>query len=544
MTYAFAINLEGNTVTGFKQLEADAVSFKNKVNQVSKDINQNLGSSFDNLGMSLSKLVKGFIALEGVRSFLKIGTEMEQTNLSFEVMLGNAEKAKTMISELQQFAIVTPFTTKDIAEAAKMLLNYGVAEDKILSDIKLLGDASGGTKEKFDRMTYAYAQIMATGRLMGQDLRQLVDAGFNPLQEISRKTGKSMMDLKKDMESGNISAEMVRNAFISVTSEGGRFYKMMERQSKTVGGLWSTFIDTVQLRAIKLFNQFAPIFKKLIISFTELANIVSPILGVIGELLLKIVGILEKMWPVLKIIVELFIAWGALKVFDYLVTGVVSFFNYLVKLPTLIAEIGAGLNSWTLGLAGSLVSIVMIDQIIKQIKSGGKYGEELAGPYRKEMGDIEKQSFEMEKKGMSSQDSATYKSLWTRHKELSDVIDDLSGNNGYLTRFFTITTEQVKGMFKGMADKLGIMPKPSTGTTGTTGGMGAATQNAFNTSALSGAAGGLGEAKIIKIDFHAPLMKVDMPGGNGMDVVAKAPMTIEMMLRLINNLSQSQGSTM
>ena len=537
-TYAFQINLEGNTATGFKQLEADATSFKNKVGQVSKDINENLGNSFNNLGASLGSLIKGFIALEGVRSFLKIGTEMEQTNLSFEVMLGNVEKAQNLVSQIQQFAIVTPFTTKDIADAARMLLNYGVAEKNIMSDLKLLGDASGGVRERFDRMTYAYAQVMSTGRLLGQDLRQLVDAGFNPLQEMSKKTGKSMMDLKKDMEAGLISSDMVRNAFISATSQGGRFYNMMEKQSRTVGGLWSTFIDTVQLRAIKLFNQFAPIFKKLIISFTKLANTVSPILGVIGELLLKIVGILEKMWPALKIIVELFIAWGALKVFDYLVTGVISFFNYLVKLSTLIEEIGTDLNSWTLGLASSLVSIVMIDQIIKQIKSGGKYGEELAEPYRKEMGDIEKQSFKMEKKGMSSQDSATYKSIWVRHKELSDIIDDLNGTNGYLTRFFTITTEQVKGMFKGIDDKLGI---PSTSATG---GMGAATQNALNTSALSGAAGGLGEAKIIKIDFHAPLMKVDMPGGNGMDVVAKAPMTIEMMLRLINNLSQSQGSTM
>jgi hypothetical protein len=75
-------------------------------------------------------------------------------------------------------------------------------------------------------------------------------------------------------------------------------------------------------------------------------------------------------------------------------------------------------------------------------------------------------------------------------------------------------------------------------------GAGAATQSAINTSLLGGASGGLGEAKTIKIDFHSPLMSINVPGGNGQDIINKAPMTMEMLLRVLNNLALSQGTTM
>lgn len=544
MAYAFQINLDSNALQGFKQIESGASELQSKAKSVSSDINKNFDNSFNNIGSSLKTLVSGFIALEGVKSFFKIGTEMEQTNISFEVMLGSVEKAKDLIGELQQFSIATPFTSMYVNEAAKMLLNYGVAQNDILSDLQKLGDASGGNAEKFKNMTYAFAQISATGRLMGQDLRQLVDAGFNPLQEMSRTTGKSIGTLKKEMEDGLISSDDVKKAFTSATSEGGRFYKMMDKQSRTVGGLWSTFIDSIQLKIVKLFNQLAPVFKKIITSFTELSNYISPILEVIGNLILKIIHYLEQLWPVLKYIIGLFAAWKALQIFDSLIMGVISFYNYLIKLPAAISEIGSGFSKWTMGLAGALVSIVMIDQIMKQIKSSGQYGNQLADPYRKELGEVQKEQFAMEKKGITPSDSIRYKELTAREDELSTTISDLEGSNGYMTRFFKITTEQVKGMLKGLADKLDVSGLKKMGDFKPSKYGGGVTANAINTSALSGASGGLGEAKIIKIDFHKALQEINIPGGDGKDVVGKSTMAVEILLRVLNNIAYSQGATM
>jgi tape measure domain-containing protein len=174
---------------------------------------------------------------------LSLAADLEQTTVGFEVMLGSAQKANKMITDLRQFAKVTPFETTDLIRSTEILLGFGIAGEKIMPTLNMLGDVARGNSEKLKLISLAYAQIQAAGRLMGQDLLQLVNAGFNPLQEISRKTGKSLKQLKAEMENGNISAAMVTDAFRSATSEGGRFFGMMERQSKTYSGTLSTLKD-------------------------------------------------------------------------------------------------------------------------------------------------------------------------------------------------------------------------------------------------------------------------------------------------------------
>lgn len=98
-----------------------------------------------------------------------------------------------------------------------------------MPNIKALGDIAMGDRNKLNSLTLAFSQMTASGRLMGQDLLQMINAGFNPLSEISRKTGKSIGVLKEEMEKGKISAEMVTQAFYSATQAGGQFHGMTER---------------------------------------------------------------------------------------------------------------------------------------------------------------------------------------------------------------------------------------------------------------------------------------------------------------------------
>jgi tape measure domain-containing protein len=155
----------------------------------------------------------GAALLAGSLNASKLAREMEQTSISFEVMIGSAKQARGMLNELTDLANVTPFTRTEVQDSAKLLLNFGVSAKKILPTVKMLGDISGGNAYKLHLMSLAFAQMSAAGRLMGQDLLQMVNAGFNPLQEISRKTGISLVKLKKAMEDGAISSKLVEEAF-------------------------------------------------------------------------------------------------------------------------------------------------------------------------------------------------------------------------------------------------------------------------------------------------------------------------------------------
>jgi len=186
-------------------------------------------------------IVAGFATIGA--SAISLAGNLEQTKVGFEVMLGSAEQANKMIGEIRSFAKVTPFETKDLAKAAETMLGFGIAGDRVMPNLKMLGDVARGNADRLNLISLAFSQIQAAGRLTGQDLLQLVNSGFNPLQEISERTGKSLPELKKLMEDGGVSADMVTEAFRSATSQGGRFFQMMEKMSKTYAGLMSTLRD-------------------------------------------------------------------------------------------------------------------------------------------------------------------------------------------------------------------------------------------------------------------------------------------------------------
>ena len=174
---------------------------------------------------------------------ITFNSQMEQYQAGFTTLLGSAEKATQLVGNLKEMASKTPFELTDLAKASQVLLGFGVSAESLIPTLKNIGDVSLGNKDNFQGLALAFAQVQASGKLMGQDLNQMINNGFNPLQEISRTTGKSMADLKDEMSNGAISAEMVAKAFQTATAEGGRFAGAMEAQSKTLAGQWSTLKD-------------------------------------------------------------------------------------------------------------------------------------------------------------------------------------------------------------------------------------------------------------------------------------------------------------
>lgn len=235
----------------------------------------------EQMGPALDMARNASIALGGaVLAFgagaLHAASQAEQAQASFEVMLGSAEKAQGFIAEMKNFSARTPFQFKDIADASQTMLAFGIESQKVMGYIQMLGDASMGNSEKFKSMALAFSQIQSTGRLMGQDLLQLVNQGFNPLTIISQKTGESMVELKKRMEDGGISAAEVAEAFKTATSEGGRFFGSMEKQSQTLAGQWSTLKDTVTELMREIGEKLIPVAKQAIAALGTLAKNINP----------------------------------------------------------------------------------------------------------------------------------------------------------------------------------------------------------------------------------------------------------------------------
>ena len=212
--------------SGFNQAEKRIDDFEAYIKKAGNNITRLTGIGFGVAGLK-----------EFGSELINTRGDMQLLETSFGVLLGNGAKANAMLAEIKQYNIESPLSLNGISQAAQLLLGFNVDAEKVMPTLRQLGDISMGSTERFQSLALAFAQMSAAGKLMGQDLLQMINAGFNPLQEISKNTGKSLIELRKEMENGSISSEMVAQAFASATSEGGKFYGMTEKQAQGIKGL-------------------------------------------------------------------------------------------------------------------------------------------------------------------------------------------------------------------------------------------------------------------------------------------------------------------
>ena len=163
-------------------------------------------------------------------------SRIEQLEVSFSTLLGRQTQANALLEEIRDYGTVTPYDTEGLAQAARLMLSYGMATNKVMPTLRMLGDISMGDKEKLQSLTLAFSQMSASGRVCKEDLNQMVDAGFNPLQIISEETGESIGELYDKVSEGKISVNQIEQAFISATSAGGKFHGMVDNMSNTLSG--------------------------------------------------------------------------------------------------------------------------------------------------------------------------------------------------------------------------------------------------------------------------------------------------------------------
>ena len=272
-------------------------------------------SAGDSLTANLTKPIMDF-AKQG----LQFNSTIEDLQTSFKVMLGSEEKAIKMTNDLKKMGADTPFEITGLAESTETLLAFGYTQEDVIPVMKRLGDVSLGNKEKFKGLSFVMGQINSLGKLQAGDLNQLIGRGWNPLNEITAKTGETMEEVRDRMSKGKVTYKEVEQALIDATDKGGKFYNGMAEGSKTLSGKLSTLADTFNDLLGKatdpLFNflrdKAVPIMTELVDSFANLSEPVLITIGVFAGLLAAVGPVLIAIGSFIGVVGGLIIAGGAI----------------------------------------------------------------------------------------------------------------------------------------------------------------------------------------------------------------------------------------
>lgn len=234
----------------FSTAQKAADRFSAKMASVSKTITA-IGDKMSAAGDKISGFGKKLTAVTaslGVAATagIKYNGTVEQLQTSFEVMTGSAEKAADIVQRLQKIGAETPFEFTDLANTTNMLMQFGFTADDAIESMQMLGDISQGSAQKLDSIARAYGKMSSSCKVSLEDINMMIDAGFNPLQEISETTGESMASLYERISDGAMAVDEITASMQRSTSEGGKYFQSMEKQSQTFNGQMSTLSDNVQ----------------------------------------------------------------------------------------------------------------------------------------------------------------------------------------------------------------------------------------------------------------------------------------------------------
>jgi tape measure domain-containing protein len=181
--------------------------------------------------------------IEVVKGGITYNATIEQLATSFEVMTGSADEATKLVEKLKILGSSTPYELTGLASTVQTLMQYGLTADEAYDATINFGDIAQGSAEKMQSIALAFGQMSSAGKVNMQDIKQMINAGWNPLQTIAEMTGKTMAQVTAEYEKGKISVEDVTKAMAYASSENGKYYQSMEKQSQTLNGQLSTLKD-------------------------------------------------------------------------------------------------------------------------------------------------------------------------------------------------------------------------------------------------------------------------------------------------------------
>lgn len=317
-TVNFTINLDGNAYTGILKVNGalDEVLVNAKQVQHSfKDwIKDSMG--LDAVTNLVSKVSQAFQTLVGS----SLDFEQQQANLK-TLLNGDAEATANLVSQIREYGKATVYDKSGLVEAQKTMMSFGLDAEFAFGKLKNIGDIALGDSQKMQSLALAFSQATSSGKLMGQDLMQMINAGFNPLEVISQKTGVSMTELKEAMSKGAISSDLLAQSLEWATEEGGRFYQGAETAAQTTAGRIAKMRETVDEIKVSIF---------------EATNGATAYVAEVGNLLTPLASLIPLFAGVGKSI-----QWCHLKWSGFLASMKTGIANLKVKLATMKISIAA-----------------------------------------------------------------------------------------------------------------------------------------------------------------------------------------------------------
>lgn len=349
----------------------------------------NLKKWFRQITSSIPALVNPLSMIGvGIAKSVSVGmeNELQKQNIT-SLLAGDTNAADVLFNQISEYGKKTVYDKAGLIEAQKTMMSFGLSSEKSFSTLKQIGDIAMGDANKMQSLALAFSQVTSAGKLQGQDLMQLINAGFNPLQIISEKTGKSMSVLKDEMGKGQISAEMIAQAFTWATEEGGLFYQGAEKAGQTLSGRMNQLKDSLDELLIAIFGAIEPILSPLVDLATNVLNALSNGFSRIFDVLSNIYPLILGITAAIGVLV---IAMNALKISmaaqELILNALIIKEKIVIGLTNLWAGIQAILNAvmalspltWIIAgavaLAGAIVwlcsKITGLDTVWKTFSNG------------------------------------------------------------------------------------------------------------------------------------------------------------------------------
>jgi len=297
-----------------------------KADQSAGRLKRSLGQAFSSLP-GAEFFMNPVVALTaGIGVVSKLGMEAEKTTTAFNVLVGSEDKAAKMLGEINKYADNTLWDRTTTQQATQTMLGFGVSTETVVDDLKMLGDVAMGDKNRLQQLALVFGQISSAGKLQGQDLLQLINAGYNPLLDISALTGKSVAQLKDEMSKGLVTFDMVRAAFQRATGEGGKFNNMTAQIAQTSYGAFEQLKGKLLGTLLDLYRVIQPLV-------IPVLNALSAVLEKIGNFAGWVADNISTLSPVIKVLTA---AIGGYIVATNLANIVTGAFVAIIKVLTAV----------------------------------------------------------------------------------------------------------------------------------------------------------------------------------------------------------------
>jgi len=331
-----------------KNIVEYVISLTDKISPTLRRIQANVGltdskmkkldNSISGLGVGIAALAIGYGAIKAIN----IAGEYEQQGIAFETMLGSVEKGQKLLKDLDVFATKTPFSIKGVQDSAKQLLAMGINADSLLPTLKALGDVSAGLSVPIERLGLNFGQVKSQGKLTGRELRDFAIAGVPLTAQLAKQLGVAEGAISGMVSKGQIGFPQVEKAFIDMSSKGGKFFNLMDKQNKTFLGGVNEMKENIQILARTIGNTLIPIIRPLIdliarvVKFTQRHGTAVAIWTKILVTLVAIIGsviLVVKAWSVAQAILNVIMLLNPI---GLIIAGIVLLIGIIAAVVTSI----------------------------------------------------------------------------------------------------------------------------------------------------------------------------------------------------------------